>query len=217
MYGVAPKALSSSAPAALSPPVASPARRSVATGVPAYRAARPHAPTVNAPSPPAPTVSAPSPPAGLADTPTSAGLADTPTPGGLADTPTPGRPAWLSDPLPPLTFSRHRPELAGLAVSVIRSGTSRSTAAGKPRAAIAATGSTTRSIQSSWSTMSATGSLVSHHTGSAGPTLARTVSAIQQYEATTAHSARTVCSDSPTANCTNSSSWPLRQPQPSTP
>ena len=81
-------------------------------------------------------------------------------------------------------MSSQRPELAGRASSAMASGTVSDTAAGKPRAAMAAGASTTRSIHIERCCTSASRSRVSHQNASAGPTRAYTRSAIEACEPT---------------------------------
>jgi hypothetical protein len=89
--------------------------------------------------------------------------------------------------------------LAGLVRSSSRSTAVSPAAAGKPRAAIAAGTSTSRSIHRCRCDTSTSGSLVSQLSGSLGPTWARTVLAIEACDAMTPQIARAVCSDPATA------------------
>src|ERR1700733_8734211 len=217
MNGVAAKAASRAASASGTPPAARPARRRVLTGVPAYRAARPRAPTVSAGE-----LSAPGwPPSG----------AEAAVAGELTG------PFWIRMPLPSLTDSCQRPELAGRVRSLMTSGTDSETPGGKPRAATAPGASTTRSIHmerlavvASRSLVShpdgppgasttrsihmerlaivASRSLVSHQNGSSGAVYRLTVEAVEECEATTDQSARRLSRDAACRCSTNTASSP---------
>src|ERR1700733_10821563 len=188
MNGVAAKAASRAASASGTPPAARPARRRVLTGVPAYRAARPRAPTVSAGE-----LSAPGwPPSG----------AEAAVAGELTG------PFWIRMPLPSLTDSCQRPELAGRVRSLMTSGTDSETPGGKPRAATARVASTTRSIHMERLAIVASRSLVSHQNGSSGAVYRLTVDAVEECEATTDQSARRLSRDAACRCSTNTASSP---------
>src|ERR1700733_9831977 len=188
MNGVAAKAASRAASASGTPPAARPARRRVLTGVPAYRAARPRAPTVSAGE-----LSAPGwPPSG----------AEAAVAGELTG------PFWIRLPLPSLTDSCQRPEVAGRVRSLMTSGTDSETPGGKPRAATAPGASTTRSIHMERLAIVASRSLVSHQNGSSGAVYRLTVEAVEECEATTDQSARRLSRDAACRCSTNTASSP---------
>src|ERR1700761_1505382 len=70
--------------------------------------------------------------------------------------------------LPRATVSSQLPALPGRSLSARRSGTRTETAGGKPRAAIAAGASTTRSIHNERRLLVASRSVVSHQNGASG-------------------------------------------------
>ena len=109
-------------------------------------------------------------------------------------------------PVPPVTVSRQLPALPGRAWSVTLSGTLAETAAAKPRAAIAAGRSTTRSIHIARRVTVASRSRVSHQNGSAGAVMPVTLSAVEQCEAITDQSARSACGDLACTRSTHRSS-----------
>ena len=111
-------------------------------------------------------------------------------------------------PLPSLTDSCQRPELAGRVRSLMTSGSDSETAGGKPRAAMAAGASTTRSIHMERLTIVASRSLVSHQNGSFGAVYRLTVEAVEECEAITDQSARRLSGDTACRCSTNRASSP---------
>ncbi|WP_165966471.1 hypothetical protein [Actinomadura sp. 7K507] len=111
-----------------------------------------------------------------------------------------------------MTSSRQWPEFTGHSGSSISSGTSAAAPDGYPRAPIAADASTTRSIHwVRWTVSYRPRSRGSQNTGSIGETHARTVSAVDEPDPTTAHRARSVRSDDATSRVTSSRVLPRAQ------
>ena len=86
-----------------------------------------------------------------------------------------------------------------------------STPGGKPRPATAAAASTTRSIQAVCLAGLTSGSVVSHCTGSAGPTVAWTMLAMEECEDTIPQIARVAAAELAMTLSTRSSSLPCCQ------